>query len=244
MMHQQAASSHYASAQGGGQHYQGQPLAMMGQSGQGSSMMGPRPLAPYRPSQQGTCHPRACRAGPRGHVRTLGVGAAGAPEASIFLEPAVGVGTGPVFVRGNPGYRGPSVGTVSGVPWVAWRVSHAPRPAEDALARVGGPVVTATPRRPPPGSSQQYLGQEEYYGGEQYGHGQAASEPLSQQYYPDGEAHARSGPGPGAFGPLLPSPAEHPVSPVPERDWGRAEDGPQPAASVGAWSLFPRGSGV
>lgn len=56
-------------------------------------------------------------------------------------------------------------------------------------------MVTATPRRPPPGSSQQYLGQEEYYGGEQYGHGQAASEPLSQQYYPDGEAHARSGPG-------------------------------------------------
>ncbi|ELK04379.1 SS18-like protein 1 [Pteropus alecto] len=88
MMHQQAASSHYASAQGGSQHYQGQPIAMMGQSGQGSSMMGPRPLAPYRPSQQG--------------------------------------------------------------------------------------------------SSQQYLGQEEYYGGEQYGHGQAASEPLSQQYYPDG----------------------------------------------------------
>ncbi|XP_059754403.1 calcium-responsive transactivator isoform X1 [Balaenoptera ricei] len=36
------------------------------------------------------------------------------------------------------------------------------------------------------GSSQQYLGQEEYYGGEQYGHGQAASEPMSQQYYPDG----------------------------------------------------------
>uniref|UniRef100_A0A8C9KH91 SS18L1 subunit of BAF chromatin remodeling complex n=1 Tax=Panthera tigris altaica TaxID=74533 RepID=A0A8C9KH91_PANTA len=94
MMHQQAASSHYNSAQGGSQHYQGQSsIAMMGQSGQGSSMMGQRPLAPYRPSQQG--------------------------------------------------------------------------------------------------SSQQYLGQEEYYGGEQYGHGQAASEPMSQQYYPDGEARAR-----------------------------------------------------
>uniref|UniRef100_G1M4D8 SS18L1 subunit of BAF chromatin remodeling complex n=1 Tax=Ailuropoda melanoleuca TaxID=9646 RepID=G1M4D8_AILME len=89
MMHQQAASSHYSSAQGGSQHYQGQPsIAMMGQSGQGSSMMGQRPMAPYRPSQQG--------------------------------------------------------------------------------------------------SSQQYLGQEEYYGGEQYGHSQAASEPMSQQYYPDG----------------------------------------------------------
>ncbi|EPY87485.1 hypothetical protein CB1_000243020 [Camelus ferus] len=37
-----------------------------------------------------------------------------------------------------------------------------------------------------PGSSQQYLGQEEYYGGEQYGHSQAASEPVSQPYYPDG----------------------------------------------------------
>ncbi|ELK25855.1 Calcium-responsive transactivator [Myotis davidii] len=90
MMHQQAASSHYNSAQGGSQHYQGQPIAMMGQSGQGSSMMGQRPMAPYRPSQQG--------------------------------------------------------------------------------------------------SSQQYLGQEEYYGGEQYGHGQAASEPLSQQYYADGHS--------------------------------------------------------
>ena len=89
MMHQQAASSHYSAAQGGAQHYQGQSMAMMGQSGQGSGMIGQRPMAPYRPSQQG--------------------------------------------------------------------------------------------------SSQQYLGQEEYYGGEQYGHSQAASEPLSQQYYPDGE---------------------------------------------------------
>uniref|UniRef100_A0A9L0QZ01 SS18L1 subunit of BAF chromatin remodeling complex n=2 Tax=Equus TaxID=9789 RepID=A0A9L0QZ01_HORSE len=54
MMHQQAASSHYNSAQGGSQHYQGQSsIAMMGQSGQGSSMMGQRPMAPYRPSQQG-----------------------------------------------------------------------------------------------------------------------------------------------------------------------------------------------
>ncbi|KAG8513309.1 Calcium-responsive transactivator, partial [Galemys pyrenaicus] len=89
MMHQQAASAHYSSAQGGGQHYQGQSsIAMMAPSGQGGGMMGQRPLAPYRPSQQG--------------------------------------------------------------------------------------------------SSQQYLGQEEYYSGEQYGHGQAASEPMSQQYYPDG----------------------------------------------------------
>lgn len=54
MMHQQAASSHYNSAQGGSQHYQGQSsIAMMGQSGQGSSMMAQRPMAPYRPSQQG-----------------------------------------------------------------------------------------------------------------------------------------------------------------------------------------------
>ncbi|XP_044783777.1 calcium-responsive transactivator isoform X2 [Bubalus bubalis] len=90
MMHQQAASSHYSAAQGGSQHYQGQSMAMMGQSGQGGGVMGQRPMAPYRPSQQG--------------------------------------------------------------------------------------------------SSQQYLGQEEYYGGEQYGHGQAASEPMSQQYYPDGHS--------------------------------------------------------
>ncbi|CAO2577365.1 Calcium-responsive transactivator [Lemmus lemmus] len=55
MMHQQAATSHYNSAQGGSQHYQGQaPIAMMGQGGQGSSMMGQRPMAPYRPSQQGS----------------------------------------------------------------------------------------------------------------------------------------------------------------------------------------------
>lgn len=232
MMHQQAASSHYASAQGGSQHYQGQPIAMMGQSGQGSSMMGPRALAPYRPSQQGACRPRAARAGPRGHVRTLGVGAAWGPEASIFLKVDEagahrgGWGRELVFVRGNAGLWGPSVGTAPGVPWLAWRLSRDPRLTEDALARAEGPVVTAVPRRPPPGSSQQYLGQEEYYGGEQYSHGQAASEPLSQQYYPDGEAHTRSGRGPGGFGLLPPSPAKHPVSPVPERDWGREEGGP------------------
>nr|XP_020023374.1 calcium-responsive transactivator isoform X1 [Castor canadensis] len=88
MMHQQAAASHYSSAQGGSQHYQSQSsIAMMGQGGQGSSLMGQRPMAPYRPSQQG--------------------------------------------------------------------------------------------------SSQQYLGQEEYYS-EQYSHGQGATEPMTQQYYPDG----------------------------------------------------------
>uniref|UniRef100_A0A0D9RTA9 SS18L1 subunit of BAF chromatin remodeling complex n=1 Tax=Chlorocebus sabaeus TaxID=60711 RepID=A0A0D9RTA9_CHLSB len=88
MMQQQAATSHYSSAQGGSQHYQGQSsIAMMGQGSQGSSMMGQRPMAPYRPSQQG--------------------------------------------------------------------------------------------------SSQQYLGQEEYYG-EQYSHSQGAAEPMGQQYYPDG----------------------------------------------------------
>ncbi|KAL2763485.1 calcium-responsive transactivator isoform 1 [Daubentonia madagascariensis] len=90
MMHQQATTPHYNSAQGGSQHYPGQTsIAMMGQGGQGSSMMGQRPMAPYRPSQQG--------------------------------------------------------------------------------------------------SSQQYLGQEEYYG-EQYSHGQGASEPMGQQYYPDGNS--------------------------------------------------------
>ncbi|XP_049725557.1 calcium-responsive transactivator isoform X2 [Loxodonta africana] len=88
MMHQQTATSHYSSTQSGSQHYQGQSsIAMMGQSGQGSSLMGQRPMAPYRASQQG--------------------------------------------------------------------------------------------------SSQQYLGQEEYYS-EQYSHSQGATEPMSQQYYPDG----------------------------------------------------------
>ncbi|PIO15550.1 hypothetical protein AB205_0093740 [Aquarana catesbeiana] len=55
MMHQQAASSHYTTAQGGGQHYQGQSsISIMSQSNQGSSMMGQRPLGPYRPTQQGS----------------------------------------------------------------------------------------------------------------------------------------------------------------------------------------------
>ena len=64
MMHLQAASSHYNSAQGGSQHYQGQSsIAMMGQSGQGSSMMGQRPLAPYRPSQQGNARTASFRLG-------------------------------------------------------------------------------------------------------------------------------------------------------------------------------------
>nr|XP_019951839.1 PREDICTED: calcium-responsive transactivator isoform X2 [Paralichthys olivaceus] len=36
-----------------------------------------------------------------------------------------------------------------------------------------------------PGSAQQYMGQDEFYG-EQYGHTQSSSEPINQQYYPDG----------------------------------------------------------
>lgn len=67
MMHQQAASSHYNSAQGGSQHYQGQSsMAMMGQSGQGGGMMGQRPLAPYRPSQQGKARAASLCPGSRG----------------------------------------------------------------------------------------------------------------------------------------------------------------------------------
>ncbi|XP_044154598.1 calcium-responsive transactivator isoform X5 [Bufo gargarizans] len=55
MMHQQAASTHYTTAQGGGQHYQGQSsMSIMSQSNQGSTMMGQRPLGPYRSSQQGS----------------------------------------------------------------------------------------------------------------------------------------------------------------------------------------------
>lgn len=78
----------------------------------------------------------------------------------------------------------------------------------------------------PTGSSQQYLGQEEYYGGEQYGHSQAASEPLSQQYYPDGEARARSEP-PDCSSVVPPT---HLESPVPELmgDRDRAEGHPTP----------------
>ncbi|XP_036389329.1 calcium-responsive transactivator-like isoform X3 [Megalops cyprinoides] len=35
------------------------------------------------------------------------------------------------------------------------------------------------------GSAPQYMGQDEFYG-EQYGHSQSSSEPMNQQYYPDG----------------------------------------------------------
>jgi hypothetical protein len=47
------------------------------------------------------------------------------------------------------------------------------------------------------GSSQQYLGQEEYYS-EQYSHGQGATEPMTQQYYPDGDAQRARAPGQGS----------------------------------------------
>ncbi|KAK6479434.1 calcium-responsive transactivator-like isoform X1 [Huso huso] len=90
MMHQQAATSHYTSAQAGSQHYQGQQsIGILGQGNQGNNMMAQRPMGSYRPSQQG--------------------------------------------------------------------------------------------------SAAQYLGQEEFYGG-QYGHSQSSSEPINQQYYPDGHA--------------------------------------------------------
>lgn len=94
-----------------------------------------------------------------------------------------------------------------------------------------GPGVFLSPCRVPAGSSQQYLGQEEYYGGEQYGHSQAASEPLTQQYYPDGEARACSGL--RGLGPLTaPScPAKHPESPMPELMGDRDGQGhPTPGA--------------
>ncbi|XP_072371197.1 calcium-responsive transactivator-like isoform X2 [Scyliorhinus torazame] len=55
MMHQQAATSHYSTPQGGGQHYQGHStMGMMGQSNQGNNIMGQRPMGPYRSSQQGS----------------------------------------------------------------------------------------------------------------------------------------------------------------------------------------------
>ncbi|XP_062897274.1 calcium-responsive transactivator-like isoform X2 [Mobula hypostoma] len=55
MIHQQAATPHYNTPQGGGQHYQGQStMGMMGQSNQGSNIMGQRPMGPYRSTQQGS----------------------------------------------------------------------------------------------------------------------------------------------------------------------------------------------
>ena len=96
------------------------------------------------------------------------------------------------------------------VPWVGLVACPLRGPAWEVLG-LGGDVSTV-----PPGSSQQYLGQEEYYGGEQYGHGQAASEPMSQQYYPDGEARFL---GICPHSPVVPSsvpappPAKHPESP-------------------------------
>ncbi|XP_023682516.1 protein SSXT isoform X4 [Paramormyrops kingsleyae] len=55
MMHQQPPSQQYNMAPGGAAHYQGQqnPMAMMGQVGQGNHVMGQRPMLPYRPPQQG-----------------------------------------------------------------------------------------------------------------------------------------------------------------------------------------------
>ncbi|XP_048870064.1 protein SSXT-like isoform X4 [Brienomyrus brachyistius] len=55
MMHQQPPSQQYNMASGGAPHYQGQqnPMAMMGQVGQGNHVMGQRPMLPYRPPQQG-----------------------------------------------------------------------------------------------------------------------------------------------------------------------------------------------
>ncbi|XP_067383235.1 calcium-responsive transactivator-like isoform X5 [Channa argus] len=41
------------------------------------------------------------------------------------------------------------------------------------------------------GSTQQYMGQDEFYG-EQYGHTQSSSEPINQQYYPDGPGQGGS----------------------------------------------------
>ncbi|XP_039591537.1 calcium-responsive transactivator-like isoform X1 [Polypterus senegalus] len=55
MLHQQAATSHYTSAQTGNQHYQGQQsIGMLGQGNQGNNMMAQRSMGSYRPSQQGS----------------------------------------------------------------------------------------------------------------------------------------------------------------------------------------------
>ena len=82
---------------------------------------------------------------------------------------------------------------------------------------LGGSGARGVDSTVPPGSSQQYLGQEEFYGGEQYGHGQAASEPMSQQYYPDGEAHflgiCPHFPAVPSLAPV-PPPAKHPEFPL------------------------------
>lgn len=180
MMHQQAASSHYSAAQGGSQHYQGQSMAMMGQSGQGGGVMGQRPMAPYRPSQQG--------------------------EAALGTGNQCGEGR-----CGKPGSWGLDMRQGPRSPGWACGVSSEWAHLGGSGAR-GGDISTV-----PPGSSQQYLGQEEYYGGEQYGHGQAASEPMSQQYYPDGEARFL---GICPHSPVVPSsvpappPAKHPESPL------------------------------
>uniref|UniRef100_A0A4W5RMX1 SS18L1 subunit of BAF chromatin remodeling complex n=1 Tax=Hucho hucho TaxID=62062 RepID=A0A4W5RMX1_9TELE len=57
MLQQQSATPHYPSSQAGAgqQHYQGQQTAMgiLGQSGQGNSMVSQRPMGTYRPTQQG-----------------------------------------------------------------------------------------------------------------------------------------------------------------------------------------------
>lgn len=117
MMHQQAASSHYPSAQAGSQHYQGQPsIAMMGQSGQGSGMMGQRPLAPYRPSQQGTTGCGGDTVHTRHHLQG-GCWGLGLHGGNTF--PEGGQGWSPLWVS-RRGWAAVSKWTVQGVEGRVW----------------------------------------------------------------------------------------------------------------------------
>ncbi|GAA6071451.1 calcium-responsive transactivator isoform X1, partial [Tachysurus ichikawai] len=49
----------------------------------------------------------------------------------------------------------------------------------------GNSMVSQRPLYRPAQQGSQYMGQEEFYG-EQYGHTPSSSEPINQQYYPDG----------------------------------------------------------
>lgn len=140
MMHQQAASSHYNSAQGGTQHYQGQSsIAMMGPSGQGGGVMGQRPMAPYRPSQQGRpmCPARIPARG-RGlrlcPSLPIARGCRGSQEAGATVGGrAWGLRGGRRLCLsvGSPGYWGWHGG-----------VSSDSRPIEEVLVRAGSPAST------------------------------------------------------------------------------------------------------
>ncbi|XP_023682514.1 protein SSXT isoform X2 [Paramormyrops kingsleyae] len=103
MMHQQPPSQQYNMAPGGAAHYQGQqnPMAMMGQVGQGNHVMGQRPMLPYRPPQQGPPQQYASQEDYYGEQYSHG--GQGTPEGnSQYGQPQEAYQQGPPQQQGYP----------------------------------------------------------------------------------------------------------------------------------------------